>query len=237
MARARPAVLIFRRTPNAEEYIALDKDVMTIGRSDGCDIVISQPTVSRLHARVEQHHDRYLLFDAGSANGTFVNGNTIDGEQQLGTGDEIWLGTSAVSLAFSDPDETIDVAIISGPAPLLIDDTARVVQVYGVPAQLTTLEYDLLRYLAERARAVCTREECFMAVWGQPYDHATCEDALNACVARLRRNLRAAAESAGQEPPELTTIKRIGLRLDSDVAFAHKPSPRQAVVRERAVGA
>jgi len=230
-------VLIFRPSGSAEEYISLDNDVITIGRSEGCDIVIPQPTVSLLHARVEQQHDRYLLSDAGSANGTFVNGEPLDGEHQLGTGDEIWLGTSAVSLSFSDPDETVDVAVINGPAPLLIDETARAVQVYGVPTQLTTLEYDLLRYLAEHARAVCTREECFMAVWGQSYDHATCEDALNACVARLRRNLRAAAESAGQQQPELTTIKRIGLRLDSDVAFAHKPRPRQPVVRARAVGA
>jgi len=99
--------------------------------------------------------------------------------------------------------------------------------------QLTTLEYDLLEYLASHSRKVCTREECFLAIWGQPYDHATCEDALNACVARLRRNLRATAEQVGKDPPQLTTIKRIGFRLDSDVAFTaaeERPSP----LKERA---
>ena len=38
--------------------------------------------------------------------------------------------------------------------------------------------------------------------------------------AKLRRNLRAAAESVGQEPPQITTIQRVGFRLDAYVAFA-----------------
>ncbi|MEP7188813.1 MAG: hypothetical protein ABI901_06470, partial [Roseiflexaceae bacterium] len=73
-----------------------------------------------------------------------------------------------------------------------------------------------------------------LAVWGQPYDHATCEDALNACIAKLRRNLRAAADSAGQEPPQITTVQRVGFRLDSDVAFAPHAS---AASSDRARGA
>jgi DNA-binding winged helix-turn-helix (wHTH) protein len=234
MARLRPATLVVR-VGDAEEQIALVKDVTTIGRSESCDVVIPHSTVSRLHARIAQEHDRYVLSDAGSANGTFVNGELLDDGHQLATGDEIWLGSSVVALGFSDPDETLGVDLVIGPAPLSIDRTARAVLVYGAPVQLTTLEYELLCYLAEHPHAVCTREECFQAVWGQSYDHATCEDALNACVARLRRNLRAAAESAGQEPPQITTIKRIGLRLDSDVAF---PSARRPpVVRERAIEA
>ena len=88
------------------------------------------------------------------------------------------------------------------------------------PVQLSPLEYGLLLHLAHNPGTVCTREGSFLAVWGQPYDHATCEDALNACIAKLRRNLRAAAESAGQEPPQITTVQRVGFRLDSDVAFA-----------------
>src|ERR1041384_6171206 len=105
------------------------------------------------------------------------------------------------------------MALHSGPPSLLIDESARIVQVYGLAVQLTTLEYDLLHYLAIRPRQVCTRDECFLAVWGQPYDHASCEDALNACVARLRRNLRARAHEMGKEPPQITTIQRIGFRL------------------------
>ena len=235
MARVRPGLLAYRQPHGAEEYLPLNQTVTTLGRSDTCDLVFPFSTVSRTHARIELQHNRYILFDAGSSNGTFVNGERIEDQHQLSTNDEIWLSTSDVCLTFSDPEETIDVTISSGP-PLLIDQGARVVQVYGVPVGLTTLEYDLLAYLARNARRVCTRDECFAAVWGQPYDHATCEDALNACIARLRRNLRATAASAGQEPPRLTTIKRIGFRLDSAVVFADgDESP--AALKEQAVGA
>jgi DNA-binding winged helix-turn-helix (wHTH) protein len=215
--------------------LSLDQDVTTIGRSEACDVVIPQSIVSRWHARIELQHDHYVLFDTDSANGTFVNGARIEQGHQLSTNDEIWLGSPDVTLSFSDPDETVGVVLSSGAPPLSIDEEARIVQVYGMPVQLTTLEYELLDYLACQARRVCTREECFLAVWRQPYDHLTCEHALNACIARLRRNLRAAAEQVGQPTPEITTIKRIGFRLDSEVRFtapAHRPMPMQ----ERAVG-
>ena len=235
MARARPGTLLYRPDSQNEAYLPLDQEVTTIGRSVSCDIVIPLAIVSRLHARIELHHDRYVLSDAGSANGTFVNGVRIEQDHQLSTNDEIWLGSPEAKLSFSDPDETLGVVISGGAPALSIDDEARIVQVYGLPVQLTTLEYELLDYLACQPRKVCTREECFLAVWHQPYDHLTCEHALNACIARLRRNLRAAALQAGLPPPEITTIKRVGFRLDSDVRFT-APSHRPFSFQERTVG-
>jgi DNA-binding response OmpR family regulator len=234
MPRARPAMLIIRPADGTETIVSLAGDITTIGRSDACDIVIAHSTVSRLHARITLELDRYMISDAGSANGTFVNGEPVLESHQLGSGDEIWLGSAVVALQFSDPDETLNVAAVAGPPALVIDEAAREVRVYGVPASLTTLEFELIRFLAEAPHTVRTREECFQAVWGEPYDHATCEDALNACIARLRRNLRAAAESAGHMPPQITTIKRIGLRLDTDVAVSGaargQPPPRESAV-------
>lgn len=233
MPRTRPGTLIYRRDDGAEHFLQLNQPLTTLGRSESCDIVIDSPIVSRTHARIEQQHDRYVLADAGSANGTFLNGERLAQARQLSTNDTIWLGSSEVVLSFSDPDETLGVRLHSGPPPLLIDASARIVQVYGTTAQLTTLEYELMRFLAGQPRRVCTREECFQAVWGQRYDHATCEDALNACVARLRRNLRAAAAPAGLPAPPITTIKRIGFRLDSEALFEDAaPAP----LSERAFG-
>ena len=235
MARVRPGTLLYNQDSQNEINLLLDQDVMTIGRSASCDIVIPRSIVSRLHARIELQHDRYVLSDAGSANGTFVNGVRIEQDHQLSTNDEIWLGSPEAKLSFSDPDETLGVVISGGAPALSIDDEARIVQVYGLPVQLTTLEYELLDYLACQPRKVCTREECFLAVWHQPYDHLTCEHALNACIARLRRNLRAAAMQAGQPTPEITTIKRIGFRLDSEVRFT-APSHRPFSIHDRTVG-
>lgn len=219
MARGRPGALIYQHPDGKEERFRLDGDVTTIGRSDTCTVCIPLPTVSRLHATIQLEHDRYVLIDSGSANGTFVGGARVEGQQRLSTGAEIRLGPEVV-LQFFDPEETQAVTLSINPEPLLIDEYARVVQVYRTPITLSPLEYKLLLYLAQNARAVCTREACFQVAWGQPYDHATCEDALNACVAKLRRNLRAGAETTGREPPPITTIPRIGFRLDADVTFA-----------------
>jgi DNA-binding winged helix-turn-helix (wHTH) protein len=234
MARATPGLLIYRRADGAEERIMLRQDVTTLGRSDSCAVAIPLPIVSRLHARIEMQHDRYLLFDAGSANGTFVNGERIEIEQghQLSTGDTIWLGSAEVALSFSDPEETLVMQASIRPPALYIDEDARTVKVYDVAAQLSPLEYGLLLHLASNPGTVCTREGCFLAVWKHPYDQATCEDALNACIAKLRRNLRAASDQAAQEPPQITTVQRVGFRLDADVAFARRTerpgSPRPA---------
>jgi adenylate cyclase len=49
---------------------------LTIGRADQNDLVVRQPVVSRLHARIEYRNGRFVLTDL-SANGTYV---AADGE-------------------------------------------------------------------------------------------------------------------------------------------------------------
>ena len=210
------------RPDNHKDTTQLNADVTTIGRSDTCAVVIPLPIVSRLHATIELQHGRYLLTDLGSANGTFVNRVRLEQPQPLSTNDRIWVGSEEVTLLFYDPEETLVVARPQILEPLRIDEQAREVCVYGVSCDLSPLEYDLLLYLARNPGTVCTRDACFLAVWGRPYDHAICEDALNACVTKLRRNLRAAAASVEHEPPQLMTIPRVGFRLDGDVAFTQR---------------
>jgi DNA-binding winged helix-turn-helix (wHTH) protein len=233
MPRTKPGLLIYYGDDGDEQRFTLTQDITTLGRSDSCAVVIPMPTVSRLHALIEIQHDRYLLSDADSANGTFVNGRQVGAGYQLATGDVVWLGSQEVALSFSDPDETLSVKNLLH-VPLQIDESARVVTVYGQAVALTPLEYRLLLYLALHPGTVCTREACFLAAWGQPYEPLTCEDALNACVTKLRRNLRASAETAGMEPPQLTTIPRVGFRLDTEVAFT--PRSDEPPLRERSVG-
>lgn len=72
-----------------------DRDVITIGRSLDCDIVIADPTVSRLHATVRRVGETYEVIDQGSANGTFVNSDRIR-SRTLGNGDTIWIGSNAI---------------------------------------------------------------------------------------------------------------------------------------------
>ncbi|MBN1204846.1 MAG: FHA domain-containing protein [Myxococcaceae bacterium] len=69
---AEPLVLELRkRAPGAAE--------ITLGRSPDCDIVVEDPTVSRLHAffRKEPHTGMWHVVDAESHNGTFQAGVLI----------------------------------------------------------------------------------------------------------------------------------------------------------------
>jgi pSer/pThr/pTyr-binding forkhead associated (FHA) protein len=216
-------VLALRLAQGDQPYV-LTEPSTTLGRSSECIVVIPLPTVSRVHAVIEAQHDRYLIRDLESANGTFVNGARIEAPRQLTSGDEIWIGTRQATLSFFDPEETL---LVPGAAamPLLIDERARVVYVYGVQVQLSPLEHRLLHRLAAEPGAVVTREALFRDVWGQPYDPVTCEDALNAAVAKLRRNLRASAAEVGAAPPVLTTVPRTGFRLDTRAAFGPDTGP------------
>ncbi len=235
MARTQPGTVVFQDLSGEQRRISLDQDVTTVGRSDTCAIVIPLPIVSRLHARIELEHERYVLFDAGSANGTFLNGQRIEHGYELHTGDRVWLGSPEAALDFADPDETARVSLAAGQM-LVIDEQYHQALVHGAPAPLSPLEFRLLVYLASNRGTVCTREACFLAAWGQPYDHATCEDALNNCVSKLRRNLRATADLAGRPAPAIVTIPRVGFRLDADSLFvAHDEPP--APLRARSLGA
>ena len=52
--------------------------VVTIGRSRDSDVVIPERSVSRRHAVMKRCDDgRYLILDAGSSNGTSVNGRNV----------------------------------------------------------------------------------------------------------------------------------------------------------------
>lgn len=66
---------------------------MTIGRDGANAVVLAfDQTVSRLHAVLEHLGPGWLLRDAGSANGTFLNGERLGSERLLQSGDEIGIG-------------------------------------------------------------------------------------------------------------------------------------------------
>jgi pSer/pThr/pTyr-binding forkhead associated (FHA) protein len=48
--------------------------------------------VSRQHARIRLEEDKFLLFDLGSANGTFVNGQRLEQPVTLAENDVVRFG-------------------------------------------------------------------------------------------------------------------------------------------------
>jgi pSer/pThr/pTyr-binding forkhead associated (FHA) protein len=70
-------------------------DRTTIGRVPPNDIILSEdPTVSRIHAVLEDYGAGWTIRDVGAANGTFVNGERIHSEMVLRHGDEIRVGAT-----------------------------------------------------------------------------------------------------------------------------------------------
>src|SRR4051812_37457510 len=52
--------------------ISLDAPRIVIGRGDGCEIRLPDPSVSHRHASLRQRGSDYVVVDEGSTNGTFV---------------------------------------------------------------------------------------------------------------------------------------------------------------------
>ncbi|MBI2602237.1 MAG: diguanylate cyclase [Deltaproteobacteria bacterium] len=71
----------------------LDKPQIKLGRSAESDITIAEGSVSRLHAKIFCEEDGVYLEDAGSANGTFLNDETLEKKKKLKDQDLIRLGT------------------------------------------------------------------------------------------------------------------------------------------------
>ena len=60
------------------EVFTLDSEVTTVGRGDGIDVGLTDPTVSRLHAELVRRGPHLYVSDLGlSSNGTRVNGRPI----------------------------------------------------------------------------------------------------------------------------------------------------------------
>jgi FHA domain len=76
------------------EVFVLDGEVSTVGRGDGIDVCLSDPTVSRLHAELVRRGPHLYVSDLGlSSNGTRVNGRPI-GRRLLTDGDVVSFGAT-----------------------------------------------------------------------------------------------------------------------------------------------
>ncbi len=114
--------LIIEAGATPGQVIELVKDEFVIGRVEGNDLVIAEPSVSRHHARLLRQGAQVLLEDLGSSNGTFINGKRLTAPTPLISGDIFMLG-QATQLKFQ--------------APLpLVSDHAAVTQSSEIPAAL-----------------------------------------------------------------------------------------------------
>ena len=105
-----------------EQVFILSMDETLLGRRSDADVILTDPYVSRHHAKIVKGQDGYDLVDLQSTHGSFVNGHRVT-EQVLRSGDRISLGQgrSQVEITYfvGNPQEGHDRTTIDEGASIL----------------------------------------------------------------------------------------------------------------------
>ncbi|GEM_PF-1243635 len=89
--------------PDAGLEVRMDSEPVSIGRDSGCDVVLTDPTVSRSHMKLERIDGRWYLQHLAPGNQTHVNGRPVivtDPPTALKCGDRISFGASVMVVEF-----------------------------------------------------------------------------------------------------------------------------------------
>jgi DNA-binding NtrC family response regulator len=100
--------LLVIKGPDRGEAIIIGKVAFTLGSGSGCDVPLSDPTVSRKHLGVEPGPEGVIVRDLGSTNGSFVQGARFN-ELTLGFGTEVTIGKTI--LKFVPNEEALDLGL------------------------------------------------------------------------------------------------------------------------------
>ena len=108
-----------RLVPVSGPAIEVEKEPSMVGRDPSCEIVVTDGSVSRRHARLERRGPVWWVVDQGSANGTYLNSLKV-AEQALKNNQELRFGALAFRVDLrEDPEATVAT-------PILADDSATV---------------------------------------------------------------------------------------------------------------
>ena len=97
MAAPLRSKLIFEQEGKAHE-VELGQSPLTVGRSDACDVVLRDTSVSRRHAELILMDGAWYVCEISSKNGTYLNGRQVK-RARLEDGDR--LGVGSVELSFT----------------------------------------------------------------------------------------------------------------------------------------
>lgn len=89
---ASELLLRFANENGKTRRVSVGGELFTIGRGPDNDLPISNQALSRRHVEIQRFADVFVLTDAGSSNGTTINGETISQPVALKNGDLLTLG-------------------------------------------------------------------------------------------------------------------------------------------------
>jgi len=192
----------YLKDPSGQEH-ALSQALTRIGRDIENEVVVISKRSSREHAHIRREERRVFLEDKNSTNGTYVNGERIQGKVLLRDGDKIGIGD--VIFLFQDPETTTR----ESPMPVLdLNIPAGEVRINRQMVALSPKEFSLLAYLYQRRGLVCSKDEIGRTVWSEYqsgiYDYQ---------IENLVRRLRTKIEIDPNAPTLLITMRGMGYKL------------------------
>ncbi|HWH04447.1 MAG TPA: FHA domain-containing protein [Gemmatimonadales bacterium] len=99
---------LFRTGPLKGQRYQIKTPVLNIGRADYNDLVLADASVSTSHAKLQRREGVWMLVDLDSTNGTFVDGEKVQGESPLSPGVMVRFGD--VQAVFEPTDDAMGTA-------------------------------------------------------------------------------------------------------------------------------
>jgi adenylate cyclase len=92
---------------------------MAVGRTEGNDLILNHPSVSRKHARFESRDSHWWIIDLKSTNGVKVNGNLVT-ESAVSAGDKIHVGSVQLDVKALPSVDFSDASMFDNPSGTVI---------------------------------------------------------------------------------------------------------------------
>ena len=115
--------------------VPLARDEYSIGRGEDNTVRLTERNISRRHARIAREAERWIVFDAGSYNGCYVNGARVSQRQELSHGDLVQLGDYRLELV----DEAVEQAVPTFDSKATVPAAPRSQALLGQPDRLVML--------------------------------------------------------------------------------------------------
>jgi pSer/pThr/pTyr-binding forkhead associated (FHA) protein len=101
--RRVPGITFMVKTKGGDTTLRhFNQSEISMGRDPGCDIPITEDTVSARHAHLIYHHNQWWLEDLASTNGTRLNNTLITTPTVVTSGDDIQCGGSVLTISLSE---------------------------------------------------------------------------------------------------------------------------------------
>jgi adenylate cyclase len=128
------------------------KSDVSIGRTEGNDLVLNHPSVSRKHARLEGRNNFWWIIDLKSTNGVKVNGNLVT-EAQIGAGDKVLIGSVQLDIKAMPSVEFTGESMFDNPSGTVIRRISDFNSEFGLDLGEVSQEAAAVRPPSEPGRA------------------------------------------------------------------------------------